>query len=113
MTTLQGIIGTIRGAQIVDPAKVNYGWSDGIQPPYISVLDFNQTPEYVTDGVAVRNSTFNVICMGKSVDEAEAIATQVDDLLQLSTAIMPNSRCLLTSYTVGQLDANLYQFGVI
>src|SRR3954453_898977 len=103
-TTLQNIISTIRDIRAVDPAKVNYGITDNLQPPYVNVLNYEHTITYDTSGPAIKDATYVVMVVDKSQDNAEAIATQIDDVLNNSATVTPTTmRNLQDSYKVGQM----------
>jgi hypothetical protein len=115
-TTLQNILATLRGADILPPAKVNYGITDGLEPPYISVDGFEFEQVYQTCGPATRHSTFHVIVVDKNADAAQVTAQAVLALLDTSKTLTPKtSECLLISYKIGQSivgDKALYQWVV-
>lgn len=113
-TILQGILATIRGGTVVPTTHVNYGFTDGLEPPYICVTDYTHVTEYDTSGPAVREAKFRVLTIHKNVDDAEDLAEQVNALLECQTVTpqtMPLS-CYQESYTVGQLEEKKYQWGV-
>lgn len=103
----------LRAAEFLPAAKVNYGTTDGLEPPYISVADYRHTLDYDTGGPALKRATFAVRVIDKSQDDAETLAGQVDDLINNNLDLTPSTiGCLQTSYAVGQLAERLYQFGV-
>jgi hypothetical protein len=111
-TILQEIISTIRGASIVPTTNVNFGYTDRLSPPTIHVVTYEDDTEYDTGGPVIREATFTVLCVDKSSNEAEALATLVDTLLNMSTTVTTTAmRCLREKYRVSQLDEKLYQFG--
>lgn len=115
MTTLQNILATLRGANILPAAKINYGISDSLPPPYLSVRDYSHTFDYQTCGSKFKHARFTLLVVDKSQDDAENIAAQFDALLNLSRTLTPNTDVVFQeSYKVGQLDFSptLYQFGV-
>lgn len=117
MTPLQSIMATVRNANILLPAQVNYGITDNLQPPYISIDGFEYTHEYQTCTTpALRKSLFHVICVDKTADSVQEIGERVISLLDESTSVTPEtSRCLLQRYKIGQSiigDKALYQWVV-
>lgn len=113
MTSLGQLLGTIRAATLVPTASVNYGITDNVRPPYISVGDYRYEWERDTQN-GVRVSTFSVLVVDKSLDDAEALAGSVNDLLENNYAATDQGIGLLQdTYEVGQTDpSNLYQYGV-
>lgn len=112
-TTLQNIMSAIRGESFVPAAQVNYGYTDNLIPPYITLTEYSHTLEYDTSGPVLKDAVFTVTVFDKSQDEAEAIAEQVDDFVNNNLELTPQAiGCFQTAYTVGQMAERLYQFGV-
>ncbi len=113
-STIDNILTTLRGADILPDPQVNYGISDGLEPPYLSVLDYSHTYDYDTGGKAIRNASFKIVIVDKAQTHAETVAAQVDALINTTDAATPTTiLCLQTSYAVGQLQTQpYYQFGV-
>ena len=113
MTTLQYIMRTLRQSTFIDPAKVNYGVTDGLEPPYVNVSEYRHELTYDTGGVALKEGTYKVTVIDKSQDSAEELAAQVDGVLNLNLSLTPNTiGSFQESYEVGQMAEKLYQFGV-
>lgn len=120
MTTQQSIIKFIRDANIVPSSSVNYGITDGLQPPYIGVDRFEYTTDYDTcakvKGPYTRDSVFAVICLHKSADEVQELAEQVLSIFTVGAPITPFVKaCFLRQYRMGQGilgDRPLYQWAV-
>ncbi len=111
-STLQNIIRAIRAGGFVPANQVNYGMTDKLIPPYITVTDYSHTLEYDTSGPTIKNAAFTVTVFDKSQDDAENIAAQVDDLINNNQSLTPQTMgCLQTGYMVGQMAEQLYQFG--
>lgn len=112
-TSLGQLIKTIRNANLVLPAQVNYGLTDGLVPPYINVGEWKLAWERDTQN-GVQEITFAVLVVQKGLDEAEALAGKVNDLLdQNYNATDQDVGLLQETYEVGQTDPNnLYQYGV-
>lgn len=112
-TTLQHIIRAIRQANLVPPSQVNYGVTDRLEPPYISVLDYRHELTYDTSGPVLKEAKYKVVVLAKDVDTAEALAGQVDDLINNNLTLTPQTTgSFQESYMVGQMAERLYQFGV-
>ena len=115
-TTLQQVVATVRAANLVPASHCNFGFADNLSVPYIAVKDYQAEYTYQTCGIAIRTSKFTVMVVHKSLEAAEAIAFQIDALLNLSTTLTDKAmRCFQESYKVGQLEMGggspLYQFG--
>jgi hypothetical protein len=117
-STIDNLITTLRDSDIIPPRQIIYGITDKLQPPYISVLDYSHQYDYQTGGPpsSIKRSTFRVVVTDKSQTGAEAVAEQVDALLNCTDAATPQTvGCVQESYAVGQMigsDVALYQFGV-
>lgn len=114
MTSLSQLVRTIRNANLIPVTQVNAGFTDGLQPPYISVQDFKYTWDRDTQN-GVRVSTFTVLNVGISLDVAEDMAGKINDLLNDNyTATDQDIGILQESYEIGNTDPNnLYQYGVV
>lgn len=94
-------------------AQINYGTTDGLQPPYLEVSGYRHEMNYDTGGPAYKVATFFLTIWDKSQDDAENLAALFDDLVNNNLSLTPDTiGCLQTSYEVGQMAENLYQFGV-
>lgn len=103
----------LRGEDIVPDTKVNYGISQGLTPPYVSVMDYQHVLTYDTSGPALKEATFKVVVIGKDEEEAEDIATDVDTFFNNNRTVTDQTvGCFQESYRVGQMEERLYQFGV-
>jgi hypothetical protein len=113
MSSLSQLVKTLRDANIVLPAQVNYGFTDGLVPPYISLGEYKYEWERDTQN-GIKHVTFSVLTVAKSVEEAEALAGQVDTVLTNNYSATDQDVGLLQdTYEVGQTDPpNLYQYGV-
>ncbi len=112
-TTLQNIMRAIRAGGFVPTSQVNYGYTDNLIPPYITVTDYSHTLQYDTSGPVLRDAAFTVTVFDKSQDDAENVASQVDDLINNNLTLTPQTiGCFQEGYTVGQMAEKLYQFGV-
>ena len=113
-TTLQNIMTTLRGANILPAAQINYGLSDNLQPPYVALDAYEFTQEYDSCKAEIRKSTFHVIVVAKDADSVQTTAQAFFALLDTSTTLTPQTmRCYLTRYKIGQaLEGNtgLYQW---
>lgn len=115
MTTLQNIITGLKASGVIDATRVTAGFrfKDGLTPPYVAVLDFEQEPTYDTGGVAYRTATFRVVIIHKDCDQAETLAATVNTFIETSTSLTPKTmRCLQARYRSSQQDENLTQWGV-
>src|SRR4051794_25440207 len=115
-TTLQNLMTALRAAAPVDATSINFGWTDGLVPPYVTVTEYSHQIDRDTLN-GVREATFSVLCVGKNVDEAEQTALAVDTILDRAEGLTPQSVdgvcCLQTSWQTGLVDpVNLYQQGV-
>ena len=106
---------SLRGMNILPAGKINYGITDNLAPPYLSVRDYSHTFDYQTCGKKFKRARFTVLVVDRSQDEAEDIAAQFDGQINLSRTLTPLTDVVFQeSYKVGQLDFSptLYQFGV-
>ena len=111
-----GGVVTLRLSGILDPAKINYGVAQNLEPPYVSVQDFSQTTTYDTGGPRIKDSTYRVVCVARAADDAEELAQQVNGRIE-QKMVTPNTMndgkaSFQEGYKVGQMAENLFQFGV-
>lgn len=119
MTNLQNLILSIRNNSVsfsvpVPPENVNFGFTDGLSPPYVTVSEYSQTWDQDTGNEGVIKANVTVLCIGKNVDEAESVADGVNTYLSNNLAVTPQCIGILPeSWETGQTDPNnLYQCGV-
>ena len=113
-TTLSNLIDTLRRVVPIPISQINYGFTSGLEPPYVNLVDLKSTYGYDTSGAKVKVSTFSIVCVGKNAAEAEATISLVDcyfgDIKNLNY-ITPNSiEVINDNYLVTQMADNLYQF---
>jgi|ERR1700722_11826414 len=125
MTTLQNIVQSIKNSNLLPWDHVNAGFSAGLVPPTLSVMNYEHTGDYDTSGFArkqegltgyvITDATFDVIIIHKSCDEAETLAAQVDQFLDLSTTLTPEGLCCFQeNYKSSQMEEQLAgQWGVV
>ena len=115
-TTLQNILSGIRGANLLDRSKVGAGYKpgpNGNDPPYIAVVGYEHGIEYDTGGPALKEATFKVLVIHRDCDDAEALADQVNGVLDRNTALTPTCIGVFQEgYTSSQMAENLNQWGV-
>lgn len=113
-TTLQSLISSIRTANLLDPELINFGWTDGLHPPYATVTDYSHEWEYDTSGGGVKTARFVLVVVGRNVDEAERTAAEFDGFLHNNRTLTPACiGCLQETWETGLLDpTNLYQNAV-
>lgn len=118
MTPLQLLLAALRTAFIVDPAKVNFGLADNLQPPYAMVETFDYNTNLSTGPKqGLYEGQFGLVIVGKNIDEAETIALAFDNFLNLNNTVIagdvPSIGVYKTSWQSGQIDPkDLYQSGV-
>lgn len=112
-TTLDNITSAIRAINAVPTANVNFGRTQYLQPPYINVVEYEHEITYDTGGAAIKNAKFTIWVIDKACTDAEAVATTVDNVINLSKTLTPTTMlCRQVHYKVGQMEEKLDQFGV-
>ena len=113
MTTLQNIVLALRNAAILPTSQVNAGYSSSLLPPYISVFNYRHAYDFDSSGPAVRLSTFTVLIINKTCDEAEDLAQTVDGFVNNNLTLTPQTiGCLQVAYESNQMEERLSQWGV-
>ena len=110
MSTASDLVTKLRTANVLPAAKVNYGVADGVEPPFLSVTDFNATTMCDTAGAAVQNTTFTLTHWATSVDAAETQAKAYHDALTAARPTPYSFDAFIENYKVEQAD--LYVFSV-
>jgi hypothetical protein len=112
-TTYQNILKGIRNANLLERSQVNAGWTDGLAPPYISVIEYEHSLQYDTGGLSLKEATFKVVVVHRNCDEAETLAEAADAAVSLDDGLTPQAIGVFQeSYRSSQTDERLQQWAV-
>jgi hypothetical protein len=112
-TTLQNILKGLRNANLLPKGQVNAGITEGLNPPYVSILDYAHELTYDTGGPTMKEAVFKLLVVAKDADAAETLAEAVDTALNTSTDLTATTmRLLQETYRSSQMDERLQQWGV-